>query len=150
MRQLTPYRRESLWDFMSELDKAFEGFWPERTAAATARTEFFSPPVDLREEKDHFLVSLDLPGLKPEEVKIDVQQGRLTVTGERKREETKADGMFKRVEKTYGRFERSFQLPQNVSEDKISAHFEHGVLEVVVPKAEISKGRSIQIESKKH
>jgi HSP20 family protein len=152
MRNITPYqRRDSLWDFMSEVEKAFDQAW--RTSDSTPVTrEFkqtFAPAVDLHETSDYYLISVDLPGIDQKDIKIDVEDGRLTVSGERTREERKEDGMFKRYERSYGSFARSFQLPQNVNEDQIQARTENGVLEIMVPKAEKAKARSVQVEAGK-
>jgi HSP20 family protein len=154
MRQLTNYRgagRDSLWDFMSEMERAFDDMWrsPDASAGTPGTMENFTPAVDLHETKDFYLVSADLPGVPEKNIKIDVQQGRLTITGERSREHKNDDGMFKRFEKSYGKFERSFQLPQGVNPDKIQARYENGVLEVLIPKAEVAKPKSIAINKEK-
>ncbi|HMN69606.1 MAG TPA: Hsp20/alpha crystallin family protein [Bdellovibrionales bacterium] len=147
MKQLNTYNGRSLWDFMSEVERAFDTAWqPE---ASARRQEMFMPAVDLHETTDSFLISVDLPGVEQKDVKIDVQDGRLVVKGERARQEEKNDGLFRRFERSYGSFERSFQLPQNVSQDKIQAAFENGVLEILVPKAEIAKPRTVQIKTGK-
>lgn len=152
MRQLTPYRGgESLWDFMSDVERAFDDIWRSpRPGLATARMpESFLPSVDMQESKDMFLVSVDLPGVDQKDIRIDVQDGRLTVSGERTRQSETEEGLFRRFEKSYGKFERSFQLPQNVNEEKIQARHENGVLEILIPKAEVAKPKSIAIESGK-
>lgn len=158
MRQITPYRSQnSLWDFMSEVEKAFDEMWQPATASSTAttgttparRTEAFTPAVDLHESKDFYLVSLDLPGVPEKDIKIDVEKGRLTVSGERVRETKSEEGLFRRFERSYGPFERTFALPQNVAQDKIQARFENGVLEILIPKAELAKPTSISINKEK-
>lgn len=152
MRQVTPYRRESLWDFMSDIEKTFDDLWgtPQgRQSDLSRSTGSFVPAVDLHETKDFYLISVDLPGVDLKDVKVNVEQGRLTIEGSRHYENKSDDGMFKRFERSYGNFQRSFQLPQNVDEGKIQARCENGVLEVMVPKAEVAKGRSIQVEGGK-
>lgn len=148
MRNLTTTKRESLWDFMSEMERAFDGLWePTReTKAMGKRIESFIPAVDLHETSEGYLVSADLPGMDQKDIKVDVHNGRLTIHGERSREEKSEEGQFRRYEKSYGRFERSFQLPQNVAEDKVQARFENGVLEVFVPKVEAAKPKSVEVE----
>lgn len=155
MRHITPYRTNanSLWDFMSEVEKAFDQAWhTSDNSTAPERQIFkqtFAPAVDLHETSENFLISIDVPGIDHKDIKIDVEKGRLTVSGERTREEKKDDGMFKRYERSYGTFTRSFQLPQNIDEEKIQARTENGVLEILVPKAEVAKPRSVQIENGK-
>lgn len=155
MRHITPYRTStnSLWDFMSEVERAFDQAWQTSdNSNALDRQSFkqtFAPAVDLHETSENFLISIDLPGIDQKDIKIDVEKGRLTVSGERTREEKKDEGMFKRYERSYGSFVRSFQLPQNIDDEKIQARTENGVLEILVPKAEIAKPRSVQIQNGK-
>jgi HSP20 family protein len=149
-RQLTSYRQDPMFDFMSEVQRAMDDFWqsPRTGSGREAEpTQSFLPAVDLHETPEFYLVSLDVPGVSQKDIKIDVQQGRLTISGERRRTDKEDSALFKRFERSYGRFERSFQLPQDVSQEKIQARFENGVLEVMVPKAEVAKPRSIAIES---
>lgn len=152
MKQISPYRsHESVWDFMSEVERAFDDLW-QTSAARTPRAaalETFTPAVDLHENKDFYLVSMDLPGVPEKNIKIDAQQGRLTVSGERSREDKSENGLFRRFERVHGRFERSFALPQNVDQERIQARYENGVLEIVIPKAEVAKSRTIQINKDK-
>lgn len=152
-REMTSYNRpNSVWDFMSEVEKAFGEIWdtPRATSAREPRMlSTFSPPVDVHETNEYFLLSLDLPGIPQSAIQIDVKEGRLSISGERAQTEKKDDGMFKRFERVTGKFQRSFQLPQNIDESKIQARMEHGVLEVMVPKAEAVKPRAIKIEAEK-
>lgn len=149
-RQISTYRPNSVWEFMNEVERVFEDVWNTPTTTeskTTAATADFAPAVDVHETTDYHLLSVDLPGIPQSDVKIDIQGGRLTISGERRRAESKNTGDFKRFERSYGTFVRSFQLPQNVDESKIQARMDNGVLEVMVPKAEIAKPRSVSIES---
>lgn len=156
-RDLTSYRSaSSVWDFMSEVEKAFDEIWTpqqpitkNQTFNSTSKRELatFAPPVDLHETPEFYLISLDMPGIAQKDIRIDVSHSRLTVSGERTREEHKSDGMFKRFERSVGRFERSFQLPQNIEEGKIQARTENGVLEIMIPKAAAQQQRTIKIEA---
>lgn len=149
-RQLTHYRQpDPVWDFMSEMQRAMDDFWTSAPSPSRTPQTTFTPAVDLHETSDFYLVSLDAPGVKPADVKINVEEGRLTISGERSREEHSDTSLFKRFERSYGSFERTFQLPKNVDEGKIQARFENGVLEVLIPKAELSKPRSIEISTEK-
>lgn len=148
MRNLTRATpRDSLWNFMVDMDRAFESFWDTPTVADQPAA--FTPAVDIRETDDSFLLSLDVPGLKESDVKVDVHESRLTISGERKCEKNTDEKNFQRLEKSYGRFERSFQLPAEADADSIKAAMENGVLEVLIPKKEISKPRAVQIDAKK-
>lgn len=151
MRQPTVYRRDNVWDFMSDVEKAFDELWrqPGATSSNADIAPRFTPAVDLHEIDDVYLISVDLPGVSEKDIKIDVSNGRLTISGERTQQKREQGKGFRRFERNYGRFERAFQLPQDVNQEKIQARLENGVLEVLIPKSEVAKPRTIQIETKK-
>jgi HSP20 family protein len=103
------------------------------------------PPVDLVEADDHFVLKADLPGLAEGDVNIEVQEGTLTISGERKAEHEQREKGWYRIERSFGRFSRSLTLPDGVDPDRIEASFSHGVLEVRIPKPEERKPRRIEI-----
>jgi HSP20 family protein len=104
----------------------------------------YIPDWNIVEKKDKFLVSVDLPGMKKEEIKIDYDDGVLSVSGERK-EETKEEGLRTyRKESRYGSFQRSVEIP-NIDSDKINASYSDGVLKIEVPKSEKALGKRIRI-----
>jgi HSP20 family protein len=146
-RDMTTYGKGSVWDFMSEVEKALDDVW-RSPQSRNEGVSGFTPAVDVHETDGAYLVSMDVPGIPQSAIKIDSQNGRLTVSGERSHAEKKDDKMFQRIERSFGRFERSFQLPKDVNEGKIQAHYENGVLEITLPKVELAKPRSIQIENK--
>ena len=103
------------------------------------------PAMDLVETEDHFVLRADLPGLSEEDVKIEFEDGTLTVSGERKAEhETKNEGYY-RVERASGGFSRSLTLPKGIDPEAVTASFDRGVLEVRIPKPEERKPRRIEI-----
>jgi HSP20 family protein len=103
------------------------------------------PAMDLVETEDHFVLRADLPGMKEDDVKIEFEDGTLTVSGERKAEhESKNEGYY-RVERAFGSFSRSLTLPQGIDPEAVTANFENGVLEVRIPKPEERKPRRIEI-----
>ena len=105
----------------------------------------WAPAMDLVEADDHFVLKADLPGLGDDDVNIEVQDGTLTISGERKSETEKREKGWYRVERSFGRFSRSLSLPEGVDADKIEASFDKGVLEVRIPKPEERKPRRIEI-----
>jgi HSP20 family protein len=103
------------------------------------------PPVDVLESKDSYLIRAELPGMKKEDFNLEVKEGTLTLSGERKFE-TPADGVeYHRVERVAGKFARSFTLPQTVKTDDIKASYRDGILEIHVPKTEEAKPKQISI-----
>jgi HSP20 family protein len=107
----------------------------------------FVPAVDIEETRDGYLLTADLPGLKSDDVSITVENGVLTVAGERKAayEETK-DG-YRRIERSYGKFRRTFTLPKGVDVNAVSAVTEHGQLKVRIPKPVAEIPRKIEVKS---
>jgi HSP20 family protein len=103
------------------------------------------PTVDIEEGEQAYHITAELPGLKREDVKITLQEGVLTLQGERKQETEEHGRRFHRVERSYGTFVRSFALPDVVDEGKVSAEFKEGVLHVRLPKSEKAKPKSIEV-----
>lgn len=137
---------------MRELRKGFDYINSVMNSLDEQRSESgisaFSPSVNSREAKDAYFVEIDLPGIKKDEISIDVKDNVLTIGGERKvKEETKEESYFK-IESRYGSFVRSFTLPKNVDIDKIEANSVDGVLEVKIPKQEVITNQPKKIEIK--
>ena len=107
-RDLTAYSPNSVWDFMSEVEKVFDDVWRSPAINSKSAVSAFIPAVDLREADDYYLIALDVPGIPQNDIKIDVQNSRLMISGERRQEERKEERKFRRVERVYGRFERTF------------------------------------------
>jgi HSP20 family protein len=128
-----------------EMRDLMEGFWG--TDGGRLATANFVPSIDLIENENEFVVTVDLPGLKPEEVNVEFQGGALWITGERKEEKEEKGKTFHRVERSYGEFRRVLPFPSAIVEDKIEAKFTNGVLNVSVPKAEMVKPQRIEVKS---
>jgi HSP20 family protein len=103
------------------------------------------PAMDLVETDEHFVLRADLPGMNEEDVKVELEDNVLTVSGERKSEHEARDEGFYRLERASGSFARSLTLPEGVDPNGIQAHFDRGVLEVRVPKPEQRKPRRVAI-----
>lgn len=150
MRTLTPYwsSRSIASDFFDEMEK-FVGDFARSTNTHYDERQF-DPACDVTENDEHFAMSLDIPGMKKEDIKIELNDNVLTVSGERKRE-VKSDKTekFQRYEKSYGFFKRSFSLPRTVDGEKVEAQYNDGVLELILPKTQAAKSRTIEIQSNK-
>lgn len=155
MRQLSRYRTRpsSLWDFMNEFERAFDTAWSSPSTSEETQNKMalttFNPLVDVDEGDDHYLISVDLPGVEEKDIKVDVHLGQLTISGERNYESKKERGESRFYERSFGKFQRSFSLPNEINADQIQARFENGVLEVFVPKAEKAQSKSVKVESGK-
>jgi len=112
----------------------------------TANSGDWTPAVDIIEDDKNYTIHADVPGVKPKEVEIEIENGVLTLKGER--EEIKQDEKegYKRAERVYGSFYRRFTLPETVNADDIKAKTEHGVLEVVIPKRAKPEPKRIKVE----
>ena len=106
----------------------------------------FLPAVDVQETDGEFIVKADLPDVKKEEIKIQMQNGVLAIEGERKQEKEEKGKRFHKVEREYGRFVRRFALPTEVDGEKVRAEFKDGVLNVVLPKAPAAKPTHIEVK----
>ncbi len=138
-----------LQTIQQEMNRLFNTFFdaPATGGNGGTGTRRWVPAMDLVETDDHFVLRADLPGLDESDVKIEVQENVLTLSGERSFEhEAKKDGFY-RVERGSGHFSRSLTLPKDVDVDAITATFDKGVLEVRVPKPEERKPRRVQINT---
>jgi HSP20 family protein len=126
--------------FSGDLHRLFNTLFEE-----TAASQRWVPAMDLVEADDHFTLKADLPGLSESDVSIEVRDNALTVSGERKSDHQQRERGWYRVERAFGRFSRSLTLPDGIDPDSISASFDRGVLQVVIPKPEQRKPRRIQI-----
>ncbi|XP_031090659.1 17.8 kDa class I heat shock protein-like [Ipomoea triloba] len=140
-------RRSNIFDpFSLDLWDPFEGF-PFSSAVANApggsegeTSAFANARIDWKETPEAHVFKADLPGLKKEEVKVEVEEGRvLQISGERSREQEEKNDKWHRVERSSGKFLRRFRLPENVKMDEVKASMENGVLTVTVPKVEAKK-----------
>lgn len=127
-------------DLENQLERIFHG--AETPSGAGA----WMPPVDIRETNDAYVLEADLPGLKKEDIEVQIVEDRITLKGERKREMESEDKGYRRYERAEGKFERSFRIRGGVDASKVEAKFEHGVLTVTLPKPEESKPRQIEVK----
>ncbi|MGH2983314.1 MAG: Hsp20/alpha crystallin family protein [Solirubrobacterales bacterium] len=130
--------------FQTDMNRLFDRFFGAPTGNSTAERRWI-PAVDLAETDDSLVLRADLPGISEDDVEIEVRDGVLTISGERKSEhEEKGEG-FHRVERSFGRFSRALNLPEGIDPDKVEANFDNGVLEVRVPKPEETQPTRVQI-----
>jgi HSP20 family protein len=127
------------------LDEAFAGIpTPEQGSVVTSA---WFAPTDVSEDADGIRISLEVPGVNPDDVKLSLENNLLTIRGEKRHQAEQKNERLHRFERTYGTFERTFVLPSTVDPEKIEARYEHGVLLVSIPKAERAKPREIRVIS---
>jgi HSP20 family protein len=144
---LTPWK--SMWEtkfpsLREEMDRVFEEFFGE-AGFPTLREADWLPAVDVVERKDDIVVVMDIPAIDPAEVKITILEDKLTVEGERKREEEFREEDYYRSERVHGSFLRSIQLPADVIGEKASATYNGGVLTITVPRSQRPEAREIKV-----
>ena len=133
-------RQNTLSPFNSLLEEFFGDLIPERTAQSGYR-----PPLDLREGEGHYYAQLELPGMSKEEIKISLENNVLTIRGEKKQEQVDDNEEYRRVERSYGVFERCFRMPQEIRDGEIRAEMKNGVLKISIPNTEKVEPRQISI-----
>lgn len=133
----------------AELEAIREQFNKVLNSASDVKSNIaFIPVVNTREGDDAYFVEVELPGVKKEDISIDVNEDILTISGERKIKEEQKDENFYKVESQYGKFERSFNLPEDVDTDNIEATSNNGVLEIKIPKNQKVEKKPKKIEIK--
>ena len=132
-----------LGSLQSEMNRLFNTAYDSGSSGAALRR--WVPPMDLVESGEQFVLRADLPGMSEEDIQIELEDGTLTVSGERKAEHEQRDEGFHRVERSFGAFSRSLTLPKGIDADAVSARFDRGVLEIRIPKPEARKPRRISI-----
>ncbi|MDJ0974182.1 MAG: Hsp20/alpha crystallin family protein [Planctomycetota bacterium] len=135
-------RSRSLFPFGPFWDEFFKSDFGVAPASATQ----LRPALDVSESEDAITVSIELPGLGKDAVQVSIEDGVLTVTGEKKSSEDRKDDSFHIVERRYGSFSRSLTLPTTVNPDQADASFEHGVLTIRLPKHEQVKPKRLEIK----
>jgi HSP20 family protein len=154
MRNLGLVRFEPFRDLATlqdRIDRLFEdSFGRLRGSSGTEALEgsVWSPAVDIVETDSEVVLRADLPGVEPKDVDIQVQNGTLTLKGERKFESDTKEDNYRRIERVYGSFVRSFALPQTVDPESVGAEYRNGVLEVKLPKRPEAKPKQIKIAVK--
>jgi HSP20 family protein len=128
----------------TEMNRVFDAFFDSRPGKG-GTAQRWVPAMDLVEDKNDLVLRADLPGLSEDDVNIEVKDGVLTISGERKTEEKKEDEGYYRVERAFGRFSRSLSLPDGIDPEQVKARFDNGVLEVRIPKPEERKPHRVSI-----
>ena len=138
MRYTRPKNTVSNQRFSDIMDEFFND-------VVNSGSDSFTPSIDISETDDQFLISAELPGMDKENINIDLENGRLSISGERSFKNEEEGKTFHRVETRYGSFNRSFQLPENVDEESIKATYENGLLNITIDKSADKVKKQIEI-----
>ncbi|HEX7247514.1 MAG TPA: Hsp20/alpha crystallin family protein [Actinomycetota bacterium] len=134
------------WDPFRDL-KGVEAEFDRMVGQAFSKNAWV-PALDIREDEDRFEVTVDLPGMRSEDVELTFEDGTLTIRGQRQFSRDDRQGQYHRIERSYGSFARSVRLPRVADSERIEASFDNGVLTVLVPKREEAKARTIEVMAK--
>ena len=144
---LVPFTRGSLRDFMS-LHEAMDRLFNESVVPSQgADNGSLALPVNIREEKDGYVITAALPGVRPEDVQIEATSNTITISGETSDEQDVNEGDYVRRERRFGRFFRMLELPIEVNAEGAEASFDNGVLTLRVPKSEATKPKQVPVKS---
>lgn len=141
----SPFRH--LTNLREEIDRLFESPLADTTRSSHQFLNGWMPAVDLYEDQDNLYLKAEVPGMKKEDIGIALHEGVLTLAGERQQEPQHAQSEVYRSERFLGRFQRTLNLPVQVDADKVKATYQDGILNVVLPKAEESKPKHIEIKA---
>jgi HSP20 family protein len=139
------------WQELAEMRRVFnrmfsEGFAQLPTERQAAQSSLFMP-VDIAETSEEFVVTAELPGTNPDDIEITLSDNQVTIKGQRAAEQEERRGNYLRTERRFGSFCRSFALSSPVADDKVTASYKNGILEVHLPKSEGAKPRQIEIRT---
>jgi len=134
------------WQELESVNRQLSHLLDDISFSKPTETEQWAPRVDIRETDDALLVQAELPGIDKKDIKLEVKDGVLTISGERRYEKDVKEENVHRVERVYGKFMRSFSLPTNVDADQVSATMNNGVLEIRLAKRESAKPKAITIQ----
>ena len=144
--EITPWRPFEFDRIRREMDRLWDSFLEGRPMRRAGDSGEWLPSIDVSETKGDLVIKAELPGMDPKDIDISMNNGFLTIKGEKKHEREEKDENYHLVERSYGSFTRSVRLPREVQSDKITASFKNGVLRVTLPKSEEAKKKEIKIK----
>lgn len=149
MDGLTRYQSpvRDLGTLQDEVERMFRSFFPSLGGEAATSAGAWSPALDVEENEDAFVLHVELPGVRPEDVEVSMEENVLIITGERNFYADRDADTFRRVERRFGRFYRAVRLPDRVDSGHVDATYENGLLTIRVPKAEEAKPRRIEVKA---
>lgn len=148
MTSLIPWRQRREVDrFRGEIDRLFDEFFAWRPFRRSMEEGDWSPAIDVSETGKEIIVSAEVPGMDAKDIDISLNGRVLTIKGERKQEHEEKEKDYHRIERRYGSFSRSFELPGDVDPNKVKATYKHGVLKLNLPKTEEQSVKKIEVKS---
>ena len=144
--EITPWRPFEFDRIRREMDRLWDSFLEGRPMRRAGDGGEWLPSIDVSETKSDLVIKAELPGMDPKDIDISMNNGFLTIKGEKKQEKEEKEADYHLVERSYGSFTRLVQLPQEVQRDKISASCKNGILKITLPKSEEAKKKEVKIK----
>ena len=144
--ELTPWKPFEFDRLRREMDRVWDSFFEGRPSRRTREEGEWLPSIDVSETKSDLVVKAELPGMEAKDIEISLNEGLLTIQGEKKQESEEKEEGYHLIERSYGSFTRSIRLPKDVQSDKINASYKNGVLKVILPKSEEAEKKEIKIK----
>ncbi len=144
MKRWEPFKE--LMTLREDMDRFFNSFFGR--SAAESYEGVWTPVVDIEEDKDNYIVRAELPGMRKENIKISVRGSLLSLSGERAYESEDKGKTYHRIERSYGKFVRHINLPNEIDESKVKATYQDGILTVTLPKPEAARPKEVEIDIK--
>jgi HSP20 family protein len=148
MLQLVP-RRSNWLSLMPDIDLFDRMFEDWNVPSLCSEERVVVPAFDISETEKEYVISGEIPGIEPKDLEVTLNDGILTVKGEKKQESEEKEENYHRVERHYGSFQRSFRLPENIKRDDLDASYKDGILKLTLPKSEESEVKRIEVKEKK-
>ena len=142
---LTLFKRRRPFEGLTTWYDDFDNFFDNTLLTENIKQTLF-PAVDIEHKKNGYVLKADLPGLNKEDIKVHIENGYLTLKGERKHENEETKENYHRIERTYGTFQRTFKVPEGLTEKEVKAKYHNGVLELTIPTPKEDKPKSIDIK----
>jgi HSP20 family protein len=143
-RELAPFKEFER--MRREMDRLWDSFFEGGLRRRVEGAEEWLPSLDVSETKNELVVKAEVPGMDPKDIDISLSDGMLTIKGEKKQEKEEKEADYHLVERSYGSFTRSVQLPKEVQSEKINASYKNGILKITLPKSEEAKKKEIKIK----
>jgi HSP20 family protein len=144
--EISPWKPFEFEKMRKEMDRLWDSFLEGRPGRRAREEETWVPSLDFSETKTDMVVKAELPGIDPKDIDISLNEGILTIKGEKRQEKEEKEEGYHLVERSYGSFTRSIRLPREVQNEKINASYKNGVLKITLPKSEEAKKKEIKIK----
>ncbi len=144
IKRWDPFR--DLIELPDTMSQILEGHFNHRLREDRPYRGMWVPAVDMCETEDQIIVRAELPGVDPEDMAVEIEDNQLILRGERRTLQDVKEENYYRIERSHGKFYRALYLPTPVEEDQIEAHYRHGILEIILPKIESARAKTIKVE----